>query len=112
MEAARGKVKSPIGYLINSNDCLEYMPKNEDVAFLLLKLLQADEPREIKRREREEGTSEEEILRIVKERQEEFESADENNREEIRKLNVEGLSITQIIEKLGDLLQGLKFPNV
>jgi len=79
------QVKSPLKYSIGTKDVLEYMTTNEDLAYLLLKLMEADVLRNIRRDEKSKNKSDEAILEILLQKKNEFEEK-EKHKDEIRKL--------------------------
>lgn len=80
------QITSPLNYSITTKDVLEYMTKNEDLAYLLLKLMEADALRDIRRQNKSQGISDDEILKVLLDRKKEFERKEEERRNKIQQV--------------------------
>lgn len=99
----KGKqVRSPLNYSINTKDVLEYMTKNEDLAYLLLKLMEADVLRDIRQQEKSQGKSDDKILEILLQKKKEFEEKEEKCKDEIKQLTK--LPIADMVSEIKKLV--------
>lgn len=95
-------VRAPLGYSIKTKDVLEYMTRNEDLAYLLLKLMEADVLRDIRLQEKAKGKPAEEILKVLLKKKEEFDGREKKYEQKIKKLIK--LPITDMVIKTRDLV--------
>ncbi len=97
------QIAKPLTYKIGSNDVLEYMPRNQDLAELLVRLMEADKLRVLRRRLQQEGADTATIQQRIDERQVQLDQKIERNRARIeRSLS---RSIPEIVEELNRILE-------
>ena len=96
------QVTSPLKYSIKTNDVLEYMTKNEDLAYLLLKLMEADVLRDIRKLNKSKCKSDDEIKELLLEKKKEFEEKEKKHKDEIKKLTK--MPIADMVSKLKELI--------
>jgi len=97
------QIAKPLTYQIGSNDVLEYMPRNQDLAELLVRLMEADKLRILRRRLQQEDADTATIKQRIDERQVQLDQKIERNRTRIER----SLSrpIQEIVEELNRILE-------
>lgn len=95
-------VAMPLNYSIQTKDVLEYMTRNEDLAYLLLKLMEADVLRGIRREEKLKGKTDEEILEILLKKKEKFEEREKRYDTDIKRFTK--LPIVNMVNKVKELI--------
>jgi len=98
------QVASPLNYPIKTKDVLEYMTRNEDLAYLLLKLMEADVLRDIRRKEKLKGKNNKEILEILLQKKKSLEKMEKEQKENIESLIK--LPIADMTNEIKNLIDG------
>ena len=97
------QIGRPVNYQIHSNDVLEYMPRNRDLAELLVRLMEADKLRTLRRQLSSQGQADEVIIRQIEQRQQELDRKIQANRDQIER-SLDG-TIPEIVAELNRILE-------
>jgi len=98
-------VEAPLGYFIKSKDVLEYMTRNEDLAYPLMKLMEADVLRDIRRGEKLSDKTDGEILELLLKRKEELETKEKEQTDRVKSFaNLPNLA--DVVVKIKEFIEG------